>query len=113
VTDAAEIGAGPTEEPNATESQMVAPGGMPSRRLLGPPARVQCANCEFLWYGATAAHGLSIIGHCPRCGGSLQFRDEPSGASIVAAAPVALDLEPAQVDLEPAQVLGTPQTWGR
>jgi NAD-dependent SIR2 family protein deacetylase len=80
-------------------------------RTDGSAARVQCETCEFLWYGATAAHGLSIIGHCPRCGGSLQFREEPGSSSAVAAGPATLDPEPAH--LEPAQVLGAPQTWNR
>jgi hypothetical protein len=69
-------------------------------------ARVQCENCEFLWYGATAAHGLSILGHCPRCGGGLKFRDQPGERSAAPAGAVASDLEP-------AQVLGMPHGWGR
>jgi hypothetical protein len=69
------------------------------------PARVNCENCEFLWYGATAAHGLSIIGHCPRCGGGLHFCDQPGDASAPAAT--------VAPDLEPAHVLGRPQGWDR
>jgi NAD-dependent SIR2 family protein deacetylase len=106
MTDAGNIGAGADGEANVTAPHTVASAQVSSVRLLGSPARVQCEKCEFCWYGATAAHGLSIIGHCPRCGGGLHFRDEPGGPSVVAAGPAALDLEP-------AQVLGTPKTWAR
>jgi hypothetical protein len=85
---------------------MLAPMVMSSARLYGSPARVLCEDCGFLWYGATAVHGLSIIGHCPRCGGSLHFRDEPNGSSDVVAGAV-------DEMLDPAKVLGTPQSWDR
>ena len=91
---------------------MPAPTPMSSARLLGSPARVLCDGCGFLWYGATAAHGLSIIGHCPRCGGNLHFRDEPAGSADVVAGQVDERPEPGQL-VEPAQVLGAPQTWDR
>ena len=89
-------------------------------RLIGRPARVLCEECGFLWYGATAAHGLSIIGHCPRCGGSLSFRDHSGapaeGASadpVVHMPRAAVHAEESRLDLEPAHVLGTPQSWAR
>jgi hypothetical protein len=31
--------------------------------------RVRCRQCDFRWYGEIAAHGLSVLGSCPRCGG--------------------------------------------
>ncbi len=35
--------------------------------------RVRCGDCAFEWYSATSAHGLRIVGTCPRCGGALDF----------------------------------------
>jgi hypothetical protein len=67
------------------------------------PARVRCQGCEFLWYGTIAAHGLSVIGSCPRCGGALEFRESaaPAGAPV-GEAPGALD------EVQPWRVLGVP-----
>jgi hypothetical protein len=67
--------------------------------------RVRCRDCEFAWYGATAAHGLRLVGSCPRCSGELEFLvvdDEP-----VAAASEHL------TGVSPAAVLGTPLGWDR
>jgi hypothetical protein len=63
---------------------------------------VSCTACGFAWYGRTAAHGLSVIGRCPRCRGALDFHGggvEPAGA------------EPPESDLQPWQVLGAPTSW--
>jgi hypothetical protein len=35
---------------------------------------VTCRDCGSDWHGSIAAHGLSVLGHCPRCGGHLRFR---------------------------------------
>jgi hypothetical protein len=35
------------------------------------------------------AEGLRLLGTCPRCGGSLTFRDEPASAPAAQAAPPA------------------------
>jgi len=63
---------------------------------------VSCTGCGFAWYGHTAAHGLSVIGCCPRCRGALQFHEHgPTPQS----APDTGD------DLQPWQVLGPPTGW--
>lgn len=69
---------------------------------MGPRPRVRCDDCSFEWFGATAAHGLRIVGACPRCRGRLEFLvagDEPP--------PPAADAR------DPAAVLGTPTSWAR
>ncbi len=40
---------------------------------MAPSPRVRCGACAFEWFGATASHGLRIVGSCPRCGGGLEF----------------------------------------
>jgi hypothetical protein len=95
------------------------------------PARVSCLDCGFRWYGLTAAHGLSIIGCCPRCSGELAFservptvplklvdaefevpvRGEGDDAALPEAARrVRHARRPA---IEPSRVLGVPLTWRR
>jgi hypothetical protein len=68
--------------------------------------RVRCDTCDFAWYGATAAHGLRVVGACTRCGGELEFLtdDDPASASPV---PERL------LGVSPASVLGTPTSWAR
>ena len=69
--------------------------------------RVRCQDCEFAWYGATAAHGLRLVGSCPRCSGELDFlvaEEAPVGA------PAASER---LAGLSPAAVLGTPTSWAR
>lgn len=70
-----------------------------------PRARVRCEACGFQWFGAIAAHGLSVLGQCPRCRGRLSFRANavPSDATI---ARTSRDAE-----LQPWEVLGTPGGW--
>jgi hypothetical protein len=60
--------------------------------------RVRCGGCAFEWFGPTAAHGLQIVGTCPRCGGVLEFL-----------VPVEDDDPVAEDQRAPASVLGTPQ----
>lgn len=71
---------------------------------MRPSPRVRCGGCAFEWFGATAAHGLRIVGSCPRCGSGLDFlveaEDEP--------APPLLDR---LREIHPAAVLGTPTRW--
>lgn len=74
--------------------------------------RVTCATCGRGWFGTTAAHGLAVLGHCPRCGGELAF-SRPAPVAVTAT----LDVDPeckadaTPSSLEPWQVLGTPTTW--
>jgi hypothetical protein len=73
---------------------------------MRPSPRVRCGGCAFEWFGETAAHGLRIVGSCPKCGGTLDFlvADE---AERPAAAAERLH------GLNPAAVLGTPTSWAR
>ena len=67
---------------------------------------VRCGDCGFEWHGEISADGLRVLGHCPRCEGKLQFRDErPAGASDA-------DSQ-AEGEQQPWQVLGTPYSWAR
>ena len=67
------------------------------------PALASCEDCGREWHGATAAHGLSVLGHCPRCNGThLTFRDAAATGTVP---------ETASSALEPWQVLGTPTSW--
>jgi len=45
-------------------------------------AIVTCTECEFEWFGPTAAHALRLVGSCPRCHGALAFNDEPALPAI-------------------------------
>jgi hypothetical protein len=67
---------------------------------MRPSPRVRCGACAFEWFGPTAAHGLRVIGSCPRCAGDLHFLlDDPEPAQ-----------DPARLlrDVAPAAVLGVP-----
>lgn len=66
--------------------------------------RVRCSECAFEWFGSTSAHGLRIVGSCPRCGGVLDFL-----VPVDAEAPLSGDRwRPDADDRPPATVLGTP-----
>jgi hypothetical protein len=70
--------------------------------------RVRCDECDFAWYGAESAHGLSVIGHCPHCGGSLQFLQEEPASE----APARDLFDRARSEqVAPSRVLGVPLTW--
>jgi hypothetical protein len=69
--------------------------------------RVRCHDCDFAWYGATAAHGLRVVGNCTRCGGELDFLIEDDPAATPS--PVSERL----TGMSPAAVLGTPMSWAR
>ena len=70
---------------------------------MRPSPRVRCDSCAFEWFGATVAHGLRIVGSCPRCSGSLTFLDGDGGAAP----------DERTMDIAPAAVLGTPTSWDR
>jgi hypothetical protein len=66
---------------------------------------VCCRQCGFQWFGPTAAHGLSVLGSCSRCGGELRFRaGEPLDAD-------AGEPDAHHAELQPWQVLGAPTSW--
>jgi len=65
---------------------------------------VSCTSCGFAWYGRTAAHGLSVVGHCTRCSGELRFH----GAVDDAVQDAERDDAP---DVAPSRVLGPPTSW--
>ncbi len=49
---------------------------------------VQCSSCGFAWHSAAMAEGLRLLGSCPKCSGSLVFRDaaaEPDAARAASA----------------------------
>jgi len=84
-----------------------ASGPVTSARMA-PDPRVRCGGCSFAWFGASAAHGLRIVGSCPRCGGELEFLgDEEQDAADVAMA------DRSASAVAPASVLGTPMSWDR
>ena len=72
---------------------------------MRPAPRVRCGSCHYAWYGQTTAHGLRLLGECPRCGGVLEFLapEEP----VDARAEMAEELR----DASPASVLGLPTGW--
>lgn len=83
-------------EPHARTQAASDPDG--ARRPL-----VSCLDCGSAWYGETTAHGLSILGHCSRCGGTLRFADiDGGGVPQEAEGSVTGDRR------EPWQVLGRP-----
>jgi hypothetical protein len=69
--------------------------------------RVRCHDCDFAWYGATAAHGLRVMGSCPRCAGDLDFLTQDDSPAAPSPVPERL------AGVSPAAVLGTPTSWAR
>jgi hypothetical protein len=65
---------------------------------------VHCRDCGFAWYGRTAAHGLSVIGRCSRCRGTLEFHGEMRE-------PQPQPQEPGAREQQPWEVLGLPTSW--
>ena len=43
---------------------------------MSPVPAVSCHGCHFAWNSTTMADGLRVLGSCPKCGGSLAFRDD-------------------------------------
>jgi hypothetical protein len=68
--------------------------------------RVQCDACDAKWFGEIAAHGLSVLGRCPRCDGQLHFR-----ADSTPPAEGSGDAAPERAELQPWQVMGAPNRW--
>ena len=71
---------------------------------MRPSPRVICGECHFAWYSPSAAHGLRLLGSCPRCCGELEFLTEEEPTAVPAASD---DLS----QLAPAAVLGMPTSW--
>jgi hypothetical protein len=73
---------------------------------MRPSPRVRCGTCHYAWYGQTTAHGLRLLGSCPRCGGELDFLAPDAPAEE-------LRMGDELRGQTPASVLGTPTTWAR
>ena len=73
---------------------------------MRPVPRVQCDDCCFAWYGASAADGLRVVGQCPKCGGHLEFLASDAPASEFA-------MSDKLATVSPAAVLGLPTSWAR
>lgn len=43
---------------------------------MTPAPAVRCCSCVAVWNSAAMADGLRLLGSCPKCGGSLEFRSE-------------------------------------
>jgi hypothetical protein len=97
---------------------------------------VRCDGCDFAWYGADSAHGLSVIGRCPRCGASLKFLEpveptrpagsdepggkRPGGGPAGSGKPAKgkggsrfkrPEPDPPEPSTEPSRILGVPRSW--
>ena len=69
---------------------------------------VSCDGCDFAWYGRESAHGLAVIGHCPRCGGGLRFLQQET---ISETRPPDRFDHSRNEQLAPSRVLGVPLSW--
>jgi hypothetical protein len=76
---------------------------------MAPSPRVRCDGCAFEWFGRITAHGLRVVGTCPRCGGVLDFLCEEIEEEMMPGP----DFTGHQVgeQISPAQVLGLPTRW--
>jgi hypothetical protein len=63
---------------------------------------VRCLGCGFRWNTPAMAEGLAVLGQCPKCGGTLEFRTD-----VTPAASAEPDDVPA--DAAPHLVLGIPR----
>jgi hypothetical protein len=70
------------------------------RPLMSDDFAVRCTGCEFTWNTAAMAEGLRVLGACPKCRGTLEFRD---------GAPAAPQDAAADVSAAPHMVLGIPR----
>jgi uncharacterized paraquat-inducible protein A len=61
-----------------------------------PSPAVRCLDCDRHWNSVAMAEGLAAIGSCPRCGGTLEFREtaQSSAASVATASDACGDLAP-------------------
>ena len=71
---------------------------------MRPAPRVQCDDCRFAWYGASASDGLRVVGECPKCSGRLSFLAADAPASAFA-------INDRLAAVSPAAVLGLPTRW--
>jgi hypothetical protein len=62
---------------------------------------VSCSGCGFGWNSAVMAESLRLLGSCPKCGGTLMFRDETPGEPRVS--------DERAPDRAPHLVLGIPR----
>ena len=51
------------------------PSGAEAMHMSRAPA-VRCSDCDFAWNSPAMAEGLRLLGSCPKCSGTLEFRDE-------------------------------------
>jgi hypothetical protein len=75
---------------------------------MTPAPAVRCSSCQFAWNSAAMAEGLRLLGSCPKCSGTLEFRggeaavaerfDRAAGAAV-----------PARAERGPHLVLGIPR----
>ena len=73
---------------------------------MTPAPAVRCSSCHFAWNSAAMADGLRLLGSCPKCGGTLQFREDGEPvAERFDRAPVAA----AAAGTAPHLVLGIPR----
>jgi hypothetical protein len=42
---------------------------------MSPAPLVRCSGCGFSWNSDTMAEGLKLLGSCPKCDGTLEFRE--------------------------------------
>ncbi len=42
---------------------------------MSPAPLVRCSGCGFSWNSATMAEGLRLLGSCPKCDSTLEFRE--------------------------------------
>jgi hypothetical protein len=75
--------------------------GMPQQQPL-----VHCPGCDRDWFGATTAHGLRILGRCPRCDAELEFHCDDAPPPEPEAADERL------AGVAPSAVLGRPALPG-
>lgn len=48
---------------------------------MSPTPAVRCSGCGFSWNSTAMAEGLRLLGSCPKCSGTLEFRETSSAAA--------------------------------
>jgi hypothetical protein len=46
---------------------------------MSPAPAARCLGCGFAWHSPALADGLRALGHCPKCSGELELRDDAAG----------------------------------
>ena len=78
------------------------PRDAPSSSVMPQPSPlVHCPGCDRDWFGATTAHGLRLLGRCPRCDAELEFHCED-------APPPEPTVDDQLAGVAPSAVLGLP-----